>query len=93
MSMSVIAILLMPYVMHFLAEGLARKNDAAIKTIEFIDSQMLTISDSLRVSERALQNFKSDNFMVAATSSTELATKYRALEAKETELTTQRSLH
>ena len=70
----------------FLAEGLARKNDAAIKTIEFIDSQMITISDSLRVSERALQNFKSDNFMVAANSSTELSAKYRALETKETEL-------
>lgn len=47
---------------------------------------MITISDSLRVSERALQNFKSDNFMVAASSSTELASKYRALETTQTEL-------
>nr|MBP6231383.1 hypothetical protein [Paludibacteraceae bacterium] len=70
----------------FLQEGLSRKNDAAIKTIEFIDSQMLTISDSLRLSEKALQNFKSDNFMVAASSSSEIAGKYGLLEAKETEL-------
>lgn len=49
----------------FVDDNLNRKNDAAVRTIEFIDSQLEHMSDSLESSERRLQDFKSANFDIA----------------------------
>ena len=71
---------------EFLAEDLVRKNDAAVKTVDFIDTQMSEISDSLRISENRLQNYKANNFMVSTGSGADLAAKYNTIDSKQTEL-------
>lgn len=49
------------YVNSFLEENLAKKNKIAVNTVNFIDSQISEISDSLVISESKLRNFKSNN--------------------------------
>lgn len=51
----------------FLAENLGRKNDAANKTIKFINEQLASVSDSLKVSESEMTNFRQKNKIVDAT--------------------------
>jgi len=46
------------YVNSFLDDNLAKKNKIAVNTINFIDSQISEISDSLVISESKLRNFK-----------------------------------
>ncbi len=48
----------------FISENLERKNDAASKTIDFIDHQLDTVSKSLSVSEGAMTNFRRSNQIV-----------------------------
>ncbi len=48
----------------FISENLERKNDAASKTISFIDHQLDTVSKSLSVSEGAMTNFRRSNQLV-----------------------------
>jgi capsular exopolysaccharide synthesis family protein len=48
----------------FVEDNLARKNNAANRTIAFIDNQLLEISDSLNVSESRLKSFRIDNQIV-----------------------------
>ncbi|MBK7478832.1 MAG: hypothetical protein IPI69_03245 [Bacteroidales bacterium] len=48
----------------YLLQGLEVKNQTAEKTIEFIDSQIGTISDSLRTVENTLENFRLSNKLV-----------------------------
>ena len=45
----------------FLEDNLAKKNKMALSTVNFIDSQISEISDSLVVSESALKNYRSAN--------------------------------
>lgn len=45
----------------FLVNGLDKKNQEAIRTIEFIDEQLIGISDSLILTENRLQQFRSQN--------------------------------
>lgn len=71
---------------EFLADNLARKNDAAIKTIEFIDDQLSTIADSLRISEGRLKDYKANNFVVASVGGSNLMGQYTQLDAMQTEL-------
>ena len=52
----------------FLESNLERKNDAANKTISFIDTQLENISKSLGVSQDELTNFRKKNQIVDATS-------------------------
>lgn len=60
----------------FLESNLERKNDAANKTISFIDTQLENISKSLGVSQDELTNFRKKNQIVDASShSGELLTK------------------
>jgi tyrosine-protein kinase Etk/Wzc len=49
------------YVNFFLEEDLAKKNKIAVNTINFIDSQIYEISDSLTISESKLKNFRAVN--------------------------------
>jgi len=49
------------YISTFLEDNLAKKNKIALSTVNFIDSQISTISDSLALSESKLKNYKSAN--------------------------------
>ncbi len=49
------------YLTSFLDENLDKKNTVARSTVNFIDSQISEISDSLVLSESALRNYKSAN--------------------------------
>ena len=48
----------------FLTENLERKNDAASKTMDFIDQQLDTVSKSLAISEGAMTQFRRSNQIV-----------------------------
>jgi tyrosine-protein kinase Etk/Wzc len=48
-------------------QGLEYKNETARKTIEFIDEQLILISDSLSVAENDMENFRRDNQFVDLT--------------------------
>ncbi len=49
------------YLNSFVESNLAKKNKIAVSTINFIDSQISQISDSLVLSESKLRNYRSDN--------------------------------
>lgn len=49
------------YLNSFLEENLAKKNKIAVSTVNFIDSQISEISDSLSLSESQLRNYRSSN--------------------------------
>ena len=49
------------YLGSFLEENLAKKNNMASKTVNFIDSQVSDMADSLVRSESALKNYRSTN--------------------------------
>jgi capsular exopolysaccharide synthesis family protein len=46
---------------EYLSRNLEKKNEFALNTIRFIDSQLDTISKSLNIAEKALEDFRSDN--------------------------------
>lgn len=71
---------------EFLADNLARKNDAAIKTIDFIDEQLLNLSDSIKISEGRLNNYKASNFVSSTAGGQMLVTKYNTITAKMSEM-------
>ena len=70
----------------FLADNLNRKNDAATKTIQFINEQLGIVSKSLSTSEGEMTNFRQSNKIVDVSSHTsELlgkATKYDSQQAE-----------
>lgn len=49
------------YIETYLEENLAKKNKIAFSTINFINSQLSEVSDSLVLSESQLRNYRSDN--------------------------------
>ena len=49
------------YIQSYLDENLSKKNKIAVNTINFIDSQISEISDSLSISENQLRDYKSSN--------------------------------
>jgi len=49
------------YIQTFLDENLSKKNQIAVNTIKFIDSQISDISDSLLISESQLRDYRSSN--------------------------------
>jgi hypothetical protein len=65
---------------EFLADNLSRKNDAAIKTIEFINDQLAQLSDSLRLSEDRLKAYKADNFVVASAGGNTVMSQYSKID-------------
>jgi len=46
---------------QYIQRGLDEKNESSIKTIKFIDEQLLGITDSLKNAENKLQSFKENN--------------------------------
>ena len=71
---------------EFLANNLARKNDAAVKTIDFIDEQLATLSDSIKLSEGRLNSYKATNFVSSTAGSSMIVSQYNSLIAKQTEM-------
>jgi len=71
---------------EFLADNLARKNNAAIKTIEFIDEQLTTLTDSIKISEGRLNSYKATNFISSTAGGSMLVTKYTNITQKLSEL-------
>ena len=55
---------------------LRQKNLMAINTIEFIDGQLIQIESSLRNSEAALEEFRSQNLIVDLSSESEQMLEY-----------------
>ena len=53
---------------EFLQDELDRKNETAIRTIDFIDSQLFGIADSLQVAESRLRGFRTENRVVDVSS-------------------------
>ncbi len=49
---------------NYILKGIEREDEIAQRTIDFIDLQLITLVDSLRVSEQLLENFRSDNRLV-----------------------------
>ena len=74
------------YINYFLEENLAKKNKIAVNTINFIDSQISEISDSLVLSESRLRNFRTAN-QVTTDLSFQGQRIYSQLEQIETERT------
>lgn len=71
----------------FLADNLERKNDAANKTIKFIDEQLGVVSKSLAVSESEMTNFRQSNKIVDVSSHTsELLSKATKFDTEQSEL-------
>jgi capsular exopolysaccharide synthesis family protein len=71
----------------FLDDNLDRKNDAANKTIKFIDEQLGLVSKSLAVSEDEMTNFRQTNKIVDVTSfSGELLGKSSKFDAEKSDL-------
>ncbi len=71
----------------FLAENLERKNDAANKTIKFIDEQLGVVSKALAVSESEMTNFRQSNKIVDVSSHTsELLSKATKFDTEQSEL-------
>ncbi len=70
----------------FLAQNLNKKNDAARKTIRFIDEQLTSVSESLSKSEDSMTKFRQQNQIVDVSSYTsELLGKATALDSKQAE--------
>jgi len=71
----------------FLAANLERKNEAANKTMKFIDSQLTDVAKSLAVSEDEMTRFRQSNQIVDVPSHTsELLGKASKYDAEESEL-------
>ncbi|MDD4990742.1 MAG: polysaccharide biosynthesis tyrosine autokinase [Paludibacter sp.] len=71
----------------FLNDNLERKNDAANKTIKFIDDQLASVSKSLAVSEGQMTDFRQSNKIVDVSSHTsELLGKASKFDAEQSAL-------
>ena len=75
----------------YIAHDLEKKNQFGIKTIEFIERQLASISDSLKTAETTLELFRTDNRVIdiGATSST-LLQRLEELETEKARLSSQR---
>jgi tyrosine-protein kinase Etk/Wzc len=71
----------------YLEKGIEKKNQIAINTISFIDSQLSGIIDSLSFSEQELQDFRSSNkLMNVDFQGQQLFTSYQSLQDRRAEL-------
>lgn len=59
-------------VQEFLNENLERKNREAIRTVEFITTQLNEVAESLAVSENSLEDYRTQNNVINMSSQTEL---------------------
>lgn len=71
----------------FLAQNLDRKNDAAVKTMDFIDKQLGKVEEKLTVSEDEMTRFRQSNQIVDVTSYTsELLGKASKFDTQQSEI-------
>jgi uncharacterized protein involved in exopolysaccharide biosynthesis len=72
---------------EFLEANLEEKNEEATRTIEFINSQLLFIFDSLQTSENRLRQYRRENNMVDVSAYTSsVLTKLASLDVQRSEL-------
>ncbi len=71
---------------NFIRENLVQKNRAAEKTIEFIESQLLVISDSVSASQSRLMNYQTSNRMYSSDITTKAYSGLDDLEKRKAEL-------
>lgn len=77
---------------EFLADELARKNDEASKTIDFIDRQLMNIADSLNIAAGHLRDYETKNDIIDITSySGSIVGKKADLETQRTDLNLRKS--
>jgi tyrosine-protein kinase Etk/Wzc len=68
---------------EFINNSLERKNDVAKTTLEYIDSQLSEVSDSLKTSEKVLQEYRTSHNVVDLT--TQVSSAYAQLQELETQ--------
>lgn len=71
----------------FLKDNVDRKNQTALRTINFIEEQLAIISDSLNVAENRLRGFQKDNNVIDADNSSYLFGYFRTLDQEKAALT------
>ena len=78
----------------YLSSGLEFKNKTAAQTIDFIESQLGIISDSLRLAESDLENFKLDNSFIDLSKEGGLVqSRLEKIDAERTSLLMQKSYY
>lgn len=78
----------------YLLQGLEVKNQTAEKTIEFIDEQIGTITDSLRKAENNLENFRLSNRLIdISTEGISIQNRLENFENERSELSLQRKYY
>ncbi|MBN2485053.1 MAG: polysaccharide biosynthesis tyrosine autokinase [Bacteroidales bacterium] len=76
---------------NYLSKGIERENLIAQRTIDFIDSQLLTLVDSLQYSEKKLEDFRSEHKLVDIDYQAQQAyTRQNELDRQKSELTVQK---
>jgi tyrosine-protein kinase Etk/Wzc len=76
---------------NYLSKGIERENQVAQRTIDFIDSQVTTLVDSLQTSEKRLENFRSTNKLVDIDyQAQQTYTRQNELDKQKAELTIQK---
>lgn len=81
-------------IQEFLNDNLERKNQEAIRTIDFITTQLYGVADSLAISENSLQTYRSKNNVIDISSQTTLLIeKANKLENKKAELMVKRDYY
>ncbi|AKD03921.1 polysaccharide biosynthesis tyrosine autokinase [Pontibacter korlensis] len=79
---------------EYVANDLKEKNQNGLKTLEFIDSQLATLSDSLRQSKQALSSFRSNNRIANINVQSNISyEKLSQLEAERARLNTDRTYY
>jgi capsular exopolysaccharide synthesis family protein len=72
----------------YIKSGLEEKNQTAINTIEFVDSQLKEVMDSLRSAEYSLQNFRMANKLLDLDQETQfIIQKIEQFQSEKTDLT------
>lgn len=81
-------------IQEFLNDNLERKNREAIRTIDFITSQLYGVADSLAISENSLQSYRSENNVIDISTQTNiLIQKANQLETKKAALLIKRDYY
>lgn len=79
---------------EYVANDLYEKNQNGLKTLQFIDQQLATLSDSLRQSKQALSSFRSSNRITNINTQSNLSyEKLSQLEIEKSKLETDRQIY
>lgn len=78
----------------YLEFGLEYKNQTAAQTIEFIENQLGTISDSLKIAENDLESFRLDNKLIdISREGSAIQNRLEQIDAERTRLTMQKNYY